>query len=344
MSGGPDETSKGRVVLLTAGDGDEWRELQAHLTSSGWRVDPVDVTPRVGPPPSLPLLEGVDLAILHVAGSDEGLADSSARRLVHLAGILQGRLGERRVLVVVEERVAGLMVGTGVGEVRYGRSRIASRFPHIVSRLAELSAPPPPVRSRSRVDGALARVGVAELPVAPELMVIVGLLTIAVAAAVGFVVLNVDRDPEVSSTTAETVDDPLGPAADPLQPGRAAGLPSRCVIDVTAGAVIPREIACEGAGGIVADGFFGPWHTELAAMTLDGGVVAEVLFGAGPDPEDTALIELVAGGRHSVRPEAGTAAATQVVLVFSANNQEVTFHQADDRGAAQLRFVFRLDV
>ena len=95
----------GRVLLGATGEGEDWSALRDHLVGLGWQVDLFDSTPHAGPETGLPHLRGVDLAILMATPSDRR-SGATASYLVYLAGILQGTLGDRRVLALVENEAS----------------------------------------------------------------------------------------------------------------------------------------------------------------------------------------------------------------------------------------------
>lgn len=335
------------MVLATLGELPEATELGTYLSDAGWAAAHHELElDGSGPLLSLVALDGADAVIVGVGTFDGLLPSTSARRVVHLVGWLQGRLGDTRVIVAAEQRVAVLLNGLPVTIVEYEQGALRSHFRYLASRLGEVTVPPDR-GGRALLDGVRDRFGSFEGPTSSELPTILGILGVLLVTAVAIWAVFSLRSSGGGVALPEDPDTELaGPAVDdelPTEPaGRIDGLPSSCTIDVTVGAVVPRELPCEGVGGLTADGFLGPWHDELFALSIDAGVVADVVRGAGPDPGDTDRLELLTPGRHEVR-DPGSGAVTEIVLVFSANNQEVVFHQADDRGPAELRLTFRLD-
>ncbi len=103
----------GRVLLGATGEGQDWSALRDHLMGAGWQVDLFDPTPHHDPAAAeaaLPLLEGVDVAILMTPDSATG-GDQVSNRFVYLTGVLQGALGDQRVLSLVANDAAELIIG-----------------------------------------------------------------------------------------------------------------------------------------------------------------------------------------------------------------------------------------
>lgn len=355
---------RGRILLGITGEGDDWSELRTHLADVGWQVDPFDVTvwpERAGPESALPRLAGVDIAIVVVGRPDGHHQRMTMQCLAHLTGLLQGHLGYRRVLVLVEEEVDAFLNGTGVAELSYERGNIRSRFPQIAAQLGDVVAP---AASRARPGAApwRERLGFSETQVAPEVWMVLGVLAVlaAVAGVIGYqIVAGPVTDEEVSEQIGAEVEDVAGPTSlegspAPNEPGVAAadlgaeggrieGLPATCVIDTPAGDVLDLELSCVGVGGLRSEGFLGPWHSEISAISVDPGVVGEV-FIEPRDGQSATRVQLEPLERQSLESYDSLFGVEQIVLEFSANNQQVTLYRRSDRGGEELILTFSLDL
>jgi len=360
----------GRVLLGITGEGEDWSELRDHLGDVGWKVEPFDATvwpDQAGPESALPRLAGVDLAVL-VVGRPEGHNERmTLQSLAHLTGLLQGHLGYRRVLVLVENEVDALLRGTGVSELSYERGDIRSRFAEIDAHLSESTSPPARL-ARSGATPLLGRFGRAESQVAPEVWMVLGVLAVA-AALVGVIGYQIVAGPvtgesasEQISATAANADDAVAgptvsdtspvpvepdPATDPdfgAEGGRVDGLPATCVVDTPPGDVLELELSCEGVGGLRSEGFLGPWHSEISAISVDAGVVGDVLIESPSASESVTLVPLEPLERQSLESYDSLIGVEQIVLEFSANNQQVTLYQRSDRGGRELILTFSLDL
>lgn len=337
----------GRVLLGASGEADDWRDLHAHLGELGWRVDLFDASPRLdgdGPEASVPSLDGVDVAILILGKPAPGTAVAERLELHHLVGVMQGRLGEQRV-VVLDENHDPLLERTGVHRHVYESGNVAAVFPEISDVLHSISAAP----QRSPTTPWPERFGIAEGRIAPELWLGLGPLMVFVALAfvIGYQLLDDTVGDEETQTIEET--GPVLPPAGPVpstpisDAGRVGAFPAACTVSIPPGGVVPREIPCDGAGGLLADGFLGPWHNEVSSISVDPGVVASVTLTSQP-PDAGARIQLRPVPEQSLEPYDSLAGVDQIDLEFSSNGQQVVLHQREDRGGNRLTLTFTLDL
>lgn len=357
---------RGRVLVGTTGDDDDWEPLQAHLKSAGWRVDVFiisDDPDREGPEEMLPRLAGVDMAILIVGQSQVGVGNPPIRNLIHLAGVLQGKLGYQRVLMLVDDGVTPFLTGTGVPEQTFSRGDLKAHFPKIDAKLAQVTA----VQHRtadSRMIATLDRFGLSQSGTPPEYWLVLGVLVV-LAALAGVAAFQAFAGPvEVASSdggaggdaeigsdvggdgaAGPSIDsDPAGGLGLGVEEGRVDGLPARCTIATGQGEIVPSVVDCEGIGGLRTDGFLGPWHSEISDVSMDPGVVGEVFIGPSADAASETRVRLVQPTRQSLEPYNSLSGVERLVFEFSANNQRVTLHQRGDRGGAELTLTFTLDL
>ncbi|MGI9615273.1 MAG: hypothetical protein ACR2QO_20345 [Acidimicrobiales bacterium] len=200
----------GRVLLVTVGGGDDWKILRSHLMGSGWMATPMemdDITEKGGPGIETPRLDGIELAIFVVGDYESDESNVLATRsLLHFAGFLQGRLGYRRVLVLVEDRVDAFLRGTGVPEVPYTAGNIQDRFPQIAATLRDLETNPPQGRIRSGFERWMERMGLQHAEVASEVWLWAGGLVIgALVLTVAYLIFADPLRPESTAAPQATV-------------------------------------------------------------------------------------------------------------------------------------------
>jgi hypothetical protein len=366
------------VLLVTVGGGRDWNVLRNHLMESGWMTIPVEmepVTERGGPGIDTPRLEGMTFAIF-VVGNPETKSNLLATRgLLHYVGFVQGTLGYRRVLVLVEDRVDAFLRGTGVPELTYSAGNIQSRFAQISATLRDLGSSPP----KSRFEQWMQRAGLQGTNVASEVWLWAGGLVIAALCVTVLYLIFADplqarNDPDlvvvVESTTtvapqsdgvagpiASTAPPTAGPAAaapatvPSVNPGalpgatdvQVASLPSTCVVSTLDGEVVASRISCGGNGSLAASGFLGPWHTEITAVTLSQGVVGEAHLEPRAGATSETRVQLNPGQRTELEPYGSGSGTHQLVFEFSANNESVVLHQSEERGGVELVLTFSLD-
>ena len=205
----------GRVLLVTVGGGDDWKVLRSHLMGSGWVATPMemeDVAEKGGPGIETPRLDGIELAIFVVGDYESDESNVLATRsLLHFAGFLQGKLGYRRVLVLVEDRVDAFLRGTGVPEVSYTAGNIQDRFPQIAATLRDLESNPPQGRIRSGFERWMDRMGLQHAEVASEVWLWAGGLVIgALCLTVAYLIFADPLRPESNAAPPTTVVDDGG--------------------------------------------------------------------------------------------------------------------------------------
>lgn len=348
----------GRVILGATGQGIDWRTLRDHLHGHGWQVDLFDPTPRdddgAGPEAALPLLHGVDLAVL-LANKPTRHSDPAAnQRLVYLAGQLEGVLGAGRVLFVREEGVDSLVGGTNIPEIEFRPGHISDLFPRILARLAQNSVPPehPPLLAPW-----LERLGFADRRPAPEALMILSCIVVltAVIAAIVWAVGDDGPGPlsaEVAGPDATTAVDASDGEDGPVvggdvvlgvldEGGSVRGLPAVCVIDTRTDVVTPEVVACQGTGGVRIDGYRGPWHNEFHTVRPDLGVVAEAVLEEGEHTDGVSLSPDVDNDMAALGAAGGV---QELVLVFTADGQQVVFEQPAARGGNVATLTFGIEL
>ena len=210
------------MLLATTGEGEDWVELRAHLHDVGWHTQPYDASTRPDNPGAdmaLPLLDDIDLAMLVVTRAEGAASGRAVQNLIHLNGLLQGKLGPKRVLVLVEDRVDSFLHGTGSSELTFERGNIRSRFTQIDALLGEGTAATPG-RVGSALTPWLERFGIAENELAPEVWMVAGVMAV-LAALAGVIGFQVFSDPVIDDEVqvVDVSDD--GGSADDLVTGDA---------------------------------------------------------------------------------------------------------------------------
>lgn len=354
----------GRVVLSATGHGEDWSALRDHLVGLGWQVDLFDPTPRddaTFPEPTLPLLEGVDLAILLATSS--GRVESAANhRLVYLAGVMQGTLGDRRVLALLENEVGPLLAGTSLTELRYKPGTIGVHFPQILALLGETSTK----GGQSLMTPWLERFGVVDGRVAPEMWLALGALAVIAAvlgvfgyqlfgssngrlsaevADIGGVVTTGGLSPGSTSNALPELGSGSSGAFGSEADGSVLGLPARCVVNTGGGVVFSDVIPCEeGVGGISVEGFHGPWHNEIGQVSLEAGVLGEATMERDQTDQEAGPVVLESGGTSELESRGSSFGIAQLVFVFTANGQEVALSQLSGRAGNTATLTYGLDL
>lgn len=347
----------GRVLLAVAGDGDDWRVLRDHLAIDECRaVDLLEVShldPGGSAESLLPPLDGVEAAIV-VLGSDLGPTPGPAAdeprvaAITHLIGLLHGRLGVGRVLVLVEWGRAGVLAGTGVAEAPYRQGRIDDQFPRVRALLSETDDLDPPSA------GLLSRFGVTNAALAPELWLVLGPLLVlgAVLAVIGLGLLSwrsagppptrqISIDPATLAGGSPAGGTARTGAGVPVATGPGVGaLPARCVVELGPSAALPAVIGCDGAGRLMADGYLGPWRNEVSSISLDAGVIGQAQLGLRPGQADPGRVELQPGADQSLANYRAGAGIERIELTFAAYGQRVVLHQDRARGGRQVSLTF----
>lgn len=352
--------SRGRVVLGSAGDGDDWSTLRTHLEELGWQVVIFDAVPRIDGDSlevALPLTDGVELAVITIARSDRRVDVLTTRRLNHLVGVLQGQLGFGRVLVLTESELGSFLHGTGVTEIHYERDNIQARFPQIGALLEDLvSGSGLPDRSPPFVEGRSLRerLGLAGGRLAPEMLIAIGvmLVLLSVLLVSAWELVGGGGDEAAASRAGDTTapGDPEvggGVTSTGLQTGNsgsAGDLPARCTIDTSPRSVQPEVVLCEGVGGVRAEGDLGPWNDRISTITMDQGVLGQVHLVSADAAPSNGVIDLEPATDQSLEQWNPTAGVDWIRLQFSAHGQQVRIRRHPDSGDNELILTFNLDL
>lgn len=354
----PLASALGKVILGTTGKGVDWQTLRDHLEEAGWTVDLFDPSPDEegqGPEAALPLLHDVDLAILLAREPDDDQETAANERQAQLLGQLERGLGPHKVLHLRERALAPLAEESAVTQLSFEPGGISAVFPDVLEMLAATSVPPQarPVFPWRERFGFAAGVAPARelLAILGAFSVLVMLLGITAAlanddAGSGQLTAEVAASPDLEGQTAseavgstETADSaPFIGDAD--AGGSVRGLPARCVIDTRRGVVVPETVTCQGIGGVRIEGFRGPWHNEFSTVEADLGVVAELFTEFGDNVDGVTLTPAAANDV----PALGGDHVQQVVLVFTADGQQVTFAQRGADGGNTATLIFGIEL
>ncbi len=350
----------GRVLLAVAGDDDDWTVLRDLVLSLGWLMDPVELSvadDELDLATLLPPLDGIDAAVV-VLSRARGRSDvGGPGRLGHLGllvGLLHGRLGPSRTLVLAEADVVDQVAKGGINAVTYRRGAIDAQHLQVEGLLAEAA----------RRDGgprpfAQSRLGEALTSLAPELWLVLGPLLVlgSVLAVLGLGILNwrsSQGDDTPSALAAPAGSGADASSSDPGVPGTVAPdaaapagmaidlLPVTCVIDLPDGASLPVVVPCEHRGQLRIDGFLGPWRDEIAAVGLGSGVVGTAQLEA-EGGEAGGAVQLAPGREQALASgSGGRPRVNRIELTFGADGQQVVLRQAAGRGGHSATFTFSL--
>ncbi len=374
-----------RVLLGRSGS-----ELPFSLLADGIRREGYPVTERESSPvgahstgrAAQDVLNNVDIAFLVIREADSADVGGPVKpfqRIIREAGVMQGKMGMDRVVLLVEDSADGLSADTGVSQIRFppGRpdtvleevlDKIKAAFPGKERDLHERE----PIPDQARSDAL--RV--------PWMLVAVVLFAAAVPLFLAFRALAGNNDEAsvetVSVTQVTSVADGLrnrssfssagsapdpGPPAGPdseqddsalgASPGTtvAAGpapslggsnelFPSTCSIEVTRDSLLDDVTECDGAGQLVLDGSAGPWHNDIAALAVDEGVIGELLY--EPRGGRAEAVQLTPG-TVVLDPAKSSYGVQRLTFRFGANRQHVHLMQDTYRGGAVATLTFTLD-
>lgn len=353
----PLDTALGKVILGATGRGADWQTLRDHLEEGGWTVDLFDPSPDEdgrGPEAALPLLHDVDLAILLAREPDDDEELAANERQAQLLGQLERGLGPAKVLHLREQELEPLDEESEVRQLVFERGGISALFPDVQEMLAASSVLP---QERPRSPWR-ERFGFTKGVAPPrELLAILGafgvlIFLLGVTAAIaggddepGQLAAEVAA-PEVGAEVVPGSGVETGPSdAVPFAGGADAGgsvrgLPARCVIDTRREVVIPEVVPCQGIGGVQVVGYRGPWHNALATVESDLGVVVEAYSEFGANIDGVTLEPLEANDMGPITD----GHVQQMVLVFTADGQQVTFSQGSGGGANTATLVFGIEL
>lgn len=341
----------GRVLLAVSGDDDDWVVLRGEVFAQRWQVDLAEISnldPAAdGIDELLPSLDDIDALIAVLARSRDGNDLAPEHRLAllsHLLGVVQGRLGLDRVLVLVESELTGLLQGTGIPETPYHRDEIEAQFPQVRAMLAEIESETGPP------SGLLARLRVATGALAPELWLILGPLLVlgALFTVLGLGLLSWGSAAQEPARTRIHLDPSLlAPAATGFGADQAAGpsmaaLPARCTVDTPATGNLGAIISCD-AGHLRVDGYLGPWRYEIASVAIDSGVIGEVSMESSPNRPAQAPVQLRPGIDQDLGAFDPFRGVDRIELTFAANGQQVTLRQFPSRGGRSATLTFSLN-
>jgi len=323
------------------------------------------------------LVNQVDMAFLVVRerdGLDNGGVVRPYQQLLREAGVMQGKMGMNRVVLLVENTVDGLSADSGVGYIRFPPDRpdrvltevlnkIGAAFPSTERDLHEREPIPDQARSSElRMPWLL----VAVVLVAAAIPLFVALFNLAGSGGdsgdgddANAIVPMTDVGDALSGAVADSVlapqlaaDDAGGIAvqagelpagAGVIVGGGAQVLPATCSLDLAKGSLLDNAIVCQGAGQLeVVDGQ-GPWHNDLGAVILGDGVVGEIRYEpGGPVAGDELVVELVTG-MSSLNLDAAAYGVQSITLWFSGDTQHVHLVPLDQTTAATATLTFSLD-
>ncbi len=118
-------------------------------------------------------------------------------------------------------------------------------------------------------------------------------------------------------------------------------LPAVCQINVRKNLSLPGTVACEGAGRLVIEGWFGPWHNEISALALSAGTTGTLYYERAPANGGTELPLTV--GTTELDPAAARYGVNDIVVTFGGDGQHVHLFQSQAYGGRVATLTFTLD-
>jgi hypothetical protein len=118
-------------------------------------------------------------------------------------------------------------------------------------------------------------------------------------------------------------------------------LPAVCQVNVRKNLSLPGTVGCEGAGRLVIEGWFGPWHNEISAVALSTGTTGTLYYERAPANGGTELPLTV--GTTELDPAAARYGVNDIVVTFGGDGQHVHFFQSQAYGGRVATLTFTLD-
>jgi hypothetical protein len=118
-------------------------------------------------------------------------------------------------------------------------------------------------------------------------------------------------------------------------------LPALCQIDIRKNLSLPGTVVCEGAGRVVIEGWFGPWHNEISAVALSAGATAVLYYERAPANGGTELP--LTAGTTELDPAAARYGVNDIVATFGGDGQHVHLFQSQAYGGRVATLTFTLD-
>ena len=352
------------ILIGRTGGGSTFQPLIERLRSAGYQVTERSSSP-IGAHGSSDDAEGVDFVFLVVRDGDDVSAVGPVRpfqRVARDAGVLQGKVGMDRVILLVEDSVAGLTSDLGVGVMRYPKGHPEAAFENIRQRIERVSPAPATgihrkltMVERSRADNVFAPFllfgFIALLALIGALVVAsswVGgedgraeLIDVTDALRPGAVTSAELAGGGESSAGSVVAGSDAGVAPDPASPSVALDgdnqlFPATCEIILADGSAIPDATPCAGAGVLMRDGSAGPWHNELGLLALSDGVVGQLVYEDGQ-------VQALEPGVIGVDENAVALGLSSVTLTFSASGQHVHLREGDGSRSRETTLTLQLD-
>lgn len=142
-------TEMPRILIGRNGTDRLFRPIAESLTEDGYRVEELESSP-VGAhstgSAAQDALNKVDMAFLvirAVDGKDVGGPVRPFQRIIREAGVIQGKLGMDRVMLLVDDSVKGISSDTGLGVIRYPTDSPESVYDDVIAAI-KFAFPPQP--------------------------------------------------------------------------------------------------------------------------------------------------------------------------------------------------------
>jgi hypothetical protein len=353
------------VLLARSGADESFKQLAEKLRSRGLRVVEEQSSPIGAHDTGAAIRQAVgryDVVLLGVLKEDRHADPSEPyARILRDAQVIEGALGPGRVVLLVEETVEALP-DTHFARIRFPSARADMVLDDVVNKITVATAKPAVAEKDPHVQvPVMSQVKSSELRV-PWFLVLVVLLAAAIPLVVAtcaggdddadLSLVRLDGlggvvDRQVSASRSGVDVDAEQSAADraatPAAPAATLGagnelLPTSCVIDLSKGEVLVESVICDGPGGLIIEGWEGPWHNSLLAVAVAEGAVGRVRY----ESTDREQIDLV-GDLVVLDPEAAAFGVQQVTVTFSAGGQHLHLFEAVDGSGRFATLTFTLD-
>lgn len=124
--------------------------------------------------------------------------------------------------------------------------------------------------------------------------------------------------------------------------GAGENLPAVCRIYTAIGLDLPGSVDCAGAGRLVIEGWYGPWHNDIAAVALSTGTVG-TLYYEGQPSNTVGAQQALAVGTNELNREMARYGVMEVAITFNADGQHIHLFQSQAYGGKVATLTFTLD-
>ena len=135
------------------------------------------------------------------------------------------------------------------------------------------------------------------------------------------------------------------PAAPEATRGAANQLfPATCQLNMRKGSLLDGGIRCDGAGRLDLEGYEGPWHNDVAAVTVGEGVATTVEFELRDDGTTVGpSVQELGVGTTALNAQDADFGISTLIVRFSGNGQHIHLFQGDADGGRSATLTFTVD-